>query len=184
MKKEIIKELISTGLYLLGVLIVSLLLIKYVTQRTEVEGTSMDPTLKDGESIMIDKISYRFHDPERYDVIVLKPFADDPKTFYIKRVIALPGETIQILKDGSILINGEKIYEAYGKEMILPDRIGREAEPITMGEDEYFVMGDNRNNSGDSRRVEIGNIKREDIVGRAWLRIWPLNRFGTVNKKK
>lgn len=184
MKKKILKELFETGLYLLGVLLVIMLILTYVGQRTLVDGESMEPTLEDGDNLIVDKLSYRLGDPQRYDIIVLQPFEFDQKTYYIKRIIGMPGETIQIKEDGSIYINGEKLYEAYGKEVIRPETIGRAAEPVTLGEDEYFVMGDNRNSSMDSRSAAVGNISRSQIIGRAWVRIWPLSGFGKVTKEK
>ena len=147
--------------------------------RTEVEGASMENTLHNGDNLIVDKLSYRFHDPERFDIIVF-PFQYQANTYYIKRSIGLPGETVQIMEDGSIYINGEKLEESYGREVIQPETIGRAAEPIVLGEEEYFVMGDNRNNSSDSRTDIVGNIKREDIIGKAWLRIWPLSDFGVL----
>lgn len=182
--KAVVKEVLSTVLYFLGVLVAAILIVKFVVQRTEVEGQSMEPTLYNGENLMVDKLSYRFHDPKRFDVIVLQPFPEDTKTMYIKRIIALPGETIQIKQDGTILINGEKLVESYGKEVIKPEQIGRASQPITLGENEYFVMGDNRNNSGDSRSPAVGNVPRSRIIGKAWIRIWPLNKFGAYEKKK
>ena len=137
----------------------------------------MENTLHNGDNLIVDKLSYRFRDPERFDIIVF-PFQYQANTYYIKRIIGLPGETVQIMEDGSIYINGEKMEESYGREVIQPETIGRAAEPIVLGEDEYFVMGDNRNNSSDSRTDIVGNIKREDIIGKAWLRIWPLSDFG------
>ena len=154
-------------------------MITFVGQRTEVEGASMENTLHNGDNLIVDKLSYRFHDPERFDIIVF-PFQYQANTYYIKRIIGLPGETVQIMEDGSIYINGEKLEESYGREVIQPETIGRAAEPIVLGEDEYFVMGDNRNNSSDSRTDIVGNIKREDIIGKAWLRIWPLSDFGVL----
>ena len=112
--------------------------------------------------------------------VLIFPFQYQANTYYIKRIIGLPGETVQIMEDGSIYINGEKLEESYGREVIQPETIGRAAEPIVLGEDEYFVMGDNRNNSSDSRTDIVGNIKREDIIGKAWLRIWPLSDFGVL----
>ena len=100
------------------------------------------------------------------------------KEYYIKRIIGLPGETVQIDENGNIYINGELLEENYGAETI--QNPGRAAKPITLGDDEYFVMGDNRNNSKDSRSEEVGNVKRSQIIGRAWLRIWPLNKFGLL----
>ncbi len=172
-----LKEILSTSVYLLGVLIATLLLVTYVGQRTKVIGESMEPMLNDGDNLIVDKISYRFQDPKRYDIIVF-PFRYKEKTYYIKRIIALPGETVYIDENGSIYIDGEILEESYGKEVILDP--GRAYEPITLGEDEYFVMGDNRNNSSDSRDPVVGNIHRDELIGKAWMRIWPLNKIGMI----
>lgn len=177
--KKVMKEMISTLLYLLAVLCLTWGIIHFVGQRTEVEGSSMETTLSDGDNLIVDKISYRFHDPERFDIIVF-PFKYKENTFYIKRIIGLPGETVQIDEQGNIYINGEKLVESYGKEVIRPENVGIAAEPIVLGEDEYFVMGDNRNNSSDSRTEIVGNIHRDEIIGRAWIRIWPLPKFGVL----
>ncbi|MBQ9489816.1 MAG: signal peptidase I [Lachnospiraceae bacterium] len=182
--KDIVKEVINTILYFAGVLLAAILIVMFVVQRTQVDGESMEPTLYNGENLMVDKLSYRFREPKRFEIIVLQPFENDKKTLYIKRIIGLPGETIQIEEDGTILINGEKLYEGYGKEVIQADKRGRAAQEVKLGEDEYFVMGDNRNNSGDSREKQIGNIHKSQIIGRAWIRIWPLNKIGGVQKKK
>jgi signal peptidase I len=173
------RELLNTAIYLLCVLGAVWLVITFVGQRTEVEGASMENTLHNGDNLIVDKLSYRFHDPERFDIIVF-PFQFQDNTYYIKRIIGLPGETVQIMDDGSIYINGEKQEENYGMEVIKPETIGRAAEPIELGDDEYFVMGDNRNNSSDSRTDMVGNIKRENIIGKAWLRIWPVSDFGIL----
>lgn len=176
---RIMRELLNTAIYLLCVLGAVWLVITFVGQRTEVEGASMENTLHNGDNLIVDKLSYRFHDPERFDIIVF-PFQFQDNTYYIKRIIGLPGETVQIMDDGSIYINGEKLEENYGMEVIKPETIGRAAEPIELGDDEYFVMGDNRNNSSDSRTDMVGNIKRENIIGKAWLRIWPVSDFGVL----
>ena len=176
---KVMKEFLNTAIYLLCVLGAVWLVITFVGQRTEVEGASMENTLHNGDNLIVDKLSYRFRDPERFDIIVF-PFQYQTNTYYIKRIIGLPGETVQIMEDGSIYINGEKMEESYGREVIQPETIGRAAEPIVLGEDEYFVMGDNRNNSSDSRTDIVGNIKREDIIGKAGLRIWPLSDFGVL----
>ena len=173
------RELLNTAIYLLCVLGAVWLVITFVGQRTEVEGASMEYTLHNGDNLIVDKLSYRFHDPERFDIIVF-PFQFQDNTYYIKRIIGLPGETVQIMDDGSIYINGEKLEENYGMEVIKPETIGRAAEPIELGDDEYFVMGDNRNGSSDSRTDMVGNIKRENIIGKAWLRIWPVSDFGIL----
>ena len=176
---RIMRELLNTAIYLLCVLGAVWLVITFVGQRTEVEGASMENTLHNGDNLIVDKLSYRFHDPERFDIIVF-PFQCQDNTYYIKRIIGLPGETVQIMDDGSIYINGEKLEENYGMEVIKPETIGRAAEPIELGDDEYFVMGDNRNNSSDSRTDMVGNITRENIIGKAWLRIWPVSDFGVL----
>ena len=180
---RIMRELLNTAIYLLCVLGAVWLVITFVGQRTEVEGASMENTLHNGDNLIVDKLSYRFHDPERFDIIVF-PFQFQDNTYYIKRIIGLPGETVQIMDDGSIYINGEKLEENYGMEVIKPETIGRAAEPIELGDDEYFVMGDNRNNSSDSRTDMVGNIKRENIIGKAWLRIWPVSDFGILQHQK
>ena len=176
---RLMRELLNTAIYLLCVLGAVWLVITFVGQRTEVEGASMENTLHNGDNLIVDKLSYRFHDPERFDIIVF-PFQFQDNTYYIKRIIGLPGETVQIMDDGSIYINGEKLEENYGMEVIKPETIGRAAEPIELGDDEYFVMGDNRNNSSDSRTDMVGNITRENIIGKAWLRIWPVSDFGVL----
>ena len=171
------KEILSTSIYLLVVLCAAYLIITYVGQRTQVSGSSMETTLSDGDNLLVDKITYRFSEPKRFDIIVF-PFQYDTDTYYIKRIIGMPGETVQIDYDGNIYINGSLLEESYGREVI--QNPGRAAEPITLGEDEYFVMGDNRNNSSDSRDPSVGNIHRKDIIGRALVRIWPFSKFGVL----
>lgn len=173
------REMISTLLYLLIVLCITYVVIHYVGQRTEVWGASMESTLSHGDNLIVDKITYRFRDPQRFDIIVF-PFQYEENTYYIKRIIGLPGETVQIGLDGTIYIDGEALEENYGREVIKPENVGIAIEPVVLEEDEYFVMGDNRNNSSDSRTEVVGNIHRDDIIGRAWLRIWPLSEIGIL----
>ena len=172
-----LKELLSMLIYIGVVLGVTFLIITFVGQRTHVSGESMENTLDNGDQLIVDKITYRFQDPERFDIIVF-PFHYKENTYYIKRIIGLPGETVQIA-DGTIYINGEVLEESYGREVMQDPGIA--AEPITLGEDEYFVLGDNRNQSSDSRDPSVGLIHRDEIIGRAWLRIWPLDSFGILN---
>jgi len=176
---KVMREMISTLLYLLIVLCITYFVIHYVGQRTEVWGASMESTLNDGDNLIVDKITYRFRDPQRFDIIVF-PFQYEEDTYYIKRIIGLPGETVQIDLDGTIYINGEELEENYGREIIRPENVGIAIQPVALGEDEYFVMGDNRNNSSDSRTEVVGNIHRDDIIGRAWMRIWPLSEIGIL----
>lgn len=176
---KFMREMISTLLYILMVLGVAWLLVNFVGQRTEVDGGSMEPTLSDGDHLIVDKLSYRLHEPERFDIIVF-PFQYEENTYYIKRIIGLPGETVQIDEKGNIYIDGKILEESYGREIIQENRRGLAAEPVKLGEDEYFVMGDNRNNSTDSRAKAVGNVKRKDIMGKAWLRVWPMSKFAVL----
>ena len=109
--------------------------------------------------------------------MVFYPQGDDTGDYYVKRIIGLPGETVQIL-DGAIYINGEKLDENYGKNSLV--KAGIAAEPLQLGDDEYFVLGDNRLVSKDSRYSSVGLVKRKYIEGKVWLRIWPLEEFGKV----
>ena len=174
------------------VVVVVLVINNVVLINAKIPSESMENTIMTGDRIFGFRLAYGFNmnvfgneiskkwkDPERFDIIVF-PFQYQANTYYIKRIIGLPGETVQIMDDGSIYINGEKLEENYGMEVIKPETIGRAAEPIELGDDEYFVMGDNRNNSSDSRTDMVGNIKRENIIGKAWLRIWPVSDFGIL----
>ena len=180
-KKPLKKRIISASLVCIFVVP------KYVVQRTEVSGPSMENTLHNKDNILVEKLSYRFGDPKRFDIIVFYHF-DDPEIrdkedascydFYVKRIIGLPGETVQIVDD-TIYINGEPLEEHYGKDPITEPGIAD--EPFTLDEDEYFVLGDNRKVSQDSRYEAVGNIAREDIVGKAWFRMYPFSKFGFLN---
>lgn len=178
---DTLKEVLKTSVYLLIVLAIALFIVTFIGQRTIVDGPSMENTLFDKENLIVDKVTYRFKDPKRFDVIVF-PFKQQKRTYYIKRIIGLPGETVYIDENGNIFINDKLLEEDYGKEVI--EYAGRASTPITLGEDEYFVMGDNRNNSSDSRFESVGNIKKKDILGRAWLRVFPISKFGFVKDIK
>lgn len=179
-KKSRVREAIDFILYLAVVAGICYVIVTFVGQRTVVSGTSMIPTLQDGDNLITDKISYRFRDPERYDIIVLR--VESQHENFIKRVIGLPGETVQIV-GGRVYINGELLEsDVYGNELMIS--AGRASQPITLGENEYFVLGDNRNGSKDSRVEEVGNVKRSQIQGKALLRIWPLNKVGFVKNIK
>ena len=174
------KEIINWVVYFVCLLAVVFVINTFVVQRTMVSGDSMYPYLHNKDQLMMDKLSYRIHDPERFDIVVFPVVRDGKEEYYIKRVIGLPGETVQII-DGYVYINGEKLDENYGAEVM--NDAGRAAEPITLGDDEYFVLGDNRNRSDDSRYENVENLKREKIVGRAWVRIWPLDRICVVRHR-
>lgn len=176
---NIFKEVAGMILYILFVVAVVWVIITFVGQRTEVSGNSMNDTLQNGDNLWIDKLTYHFKSPERFDIVVF-PYQDS-SVYYIKRIIGLPGEKIRIDEDGVIYINGTPLEEEYGKETIVPSMIGRASRDIILGEDEYFVMGDNRNDSKDSRFEEVGNIHKDELEGRAVFRIWPLSKFGKID---
>ena len=175
---NVVREILNTIAYLAVVFLLTFLFITFVAQRTEVSGSSMEPTLQDRDSLIVDKVSYRFGDPKRYDIVIF-PYQYGTKQYFIKRVIALPGETVRIDYDGNIYIDDAKLDEQYGAEVIQDP--GRAATEITLGEDEYFVMGDNRNHSMDSRDISVGNIHKNDILGRALIRVFPFSTFGGID---
>ena len=174
---NIVKELLSLIIYIGIVVLLCYFIINFVGCRSRVDGSSMETTLSDGDNLWVDKLSYTFGKPKRFDVII---FNYDEDTTYVKRVIGLPGETVRIDQDGNIYINDQLLKENYGKEKILPSNLGRASQPVLLGEGEYFVLGDNRNNSSDSRWADVGNVQEEDIVGKVVLRIYPFSGFGTV----
>jgi signal peptidase I len=177
-KKKIIAILLDLVIYGLIIYVCLFFVPEYVLQRTQVEGPSMENTLHDDDYLMVEKISYHLDALKRFDIIVFYPYGRDNKEeYFVKRLIGLPGETIQI-KGEDIYINGEVIDENYGKDPITYAGIAE--EPITLGEDEYFVMGDNREISFDSRYEEVGVLSKKNIGGKAVLRVWPLNKFGFI----
>ena len=171
------REILGWIVYIAVILGITYLIITYVGQRTRVSGDSMESTLHSGDNLIVDKLSYHFREPERYEIIVF-PYRYEENTFYIKRIVGLPGDTIQI-KDGYLYIDGERADENYGLERM--NKAGIAADEIKLGEDEYFDLGDNRNGSSDSRDPSVGILKREEIIGRAWVRIWPLNNLGVIS---
>lgn len=170
----VLKFVLSILVCLFTALLLALLITTYVAHHTSVEGSSMEPTIEDGSQLVVEQISYYLHEPERFDVIV---FPNNQGANYIKRIIGLPEETIQI-KDGYVYINDKQLEEDYGKEII--EDSGLAVDKITLKKDEYFVLGDNRNGSIDSRRTDIGAVKREQIKVKAWLCFYPFTKFGTI----
>ena len=183
-------DVIETIMCCLVALAVAYFIVTFVGQRTVVDGESMYNTLEDGDNIIVEKLSYTFGDPERFDIIVF-PHYDETRgeeVYYIKRIIGMPGETIQIV-DGLIYLidengNKEVLQEEYGYYRAgLQMQAGIAASPITIPEGYYFVLGDNRNNSKDSRDATVGLVKGDDIMGRAWLRFYPFENFGFITHK-
>lgn len=145
--------------------------------RSTVVGPSMSPQLEDGDEVLIDRFIYKFVSPKAGDIIAFLPNGNTNTHYYLKRVMAVPGDTVQI-KNGVVFVNGEEISEEVEVERM--EDAGIAASEITLSEDEYFVLGDNRNNSEDSRFANIGNIKENYIIGRAWFVIAPRDKLGFI----
>lgn len=146
-------------------------------QSVTMQESSMEPTLSVGDRYFMDRVTYRLSSPKRGDLIVFRTNASDEAALHIRRVIGLPGETVQIT-EGRILINGETYKE--GRDFPSISNPGMAASPVTLESGEYFVLGDNRNNSEDSRYGDIGKVKKKYIVGKLWFAISPLKKIGFV----
>jgi signal peptidase I len=138
-------------------------------------GQSMEPTIYSGDKVLINTLVYKMKSPDYGDLIVFKPNGNENSHYHIKRVVGLPGDTV-IIKDGRVWIDGELLDETILTEKM--QDAGIADTEVKLGTDEYFVLGDNRNNSEDSRSADIGNVKREDILGKAWFLVTPGDRFG------
>lgn len=175
-KKRNLKSSIFEWVILAIVFLALLFLVpRFVFSRTIVYQESMEDTLMEGDNLFVEKVSRYFTNPKRFDIVIVKIEGEE---HYVKRVIGLPGETVQIV-EGEFAINGEKLTEHYGKEPISDPGIA--GEPVVLGEDEFFVVGDNREVSQDSRSESIGPVSKKQIEGRVLFRVWPLNKFGVVN---
>ncbi|HCL03271.1 MAG TPA: signal peptidase I [Lachnoclostridium phytofermentans] len=173
-RKRIVLEIL---IYIVALYFAAFIVPRYILQRTIVVGDSMETTLQNGENLWVEKISYHFDKLKRFDVIVFYPHGKEDEEYYIKRIIGLPGEKVQIIGE-EIFINGKLLTEDFGKDPIRNPGIA--ADPIFLAEDEYFVLGDNRTVSLDSRYEEVGPVKKENIGGRAIFRLWPINKMGPI----
>ena len=186
-KVNVVKEILKFILYLIIIFAITFFILHFLGQRTRVSGSSMEATLSDGDNLIVEKLTYHFKDPERFDIVVFPyegPGSSDSyfeREYYIKRIIGLPGETVYIDYDGNIFIDGVKLEENYGLQRI--SNPGEAAHQVHLGEDEYFVLGDNRNNSSDSRFVNVGPIHGDKIIGRAWVRIYPFDKMTVLTDK-
>lgn len=161
-KMAILYEVLFWVFGSMAAVFLGIMTVNFVGIKTSIIGSSMEPSLHNGEEVLLNKIVYQFSVPERGDVIAFHPNGDENTHLYVKRIVGLPGETIQI-KQGSVYIDGEM------KVMDTPtEDPGIAAEAIKLSDDEYFVMGDNRDNSEDSRSANIGNVSREMIEGKVW----------------
>lgn len=165
-------ELVKT---VAGAAVLALLIMTFVARAFTVEGNSMLPTLHNGERLMVDKLTYRFREPQRGDIVVFR-YPLDPREHYIKRIVGVPGDVVQVL-DGRVYLNGTPLEEDY----LASPTLGRFG-PVQVPPRHYFVLGDNRNNSEDSRDPRLGFIPRELIEGRAVWRYWPLTRMSLITR--
>ena len=173
---SLLKDAFSTLLSLILMVGFVYFFLGYVGQRVQVEGSSMEDTLQDKDQLIVDCFTYHFlHEPQRFDIVVFR-LKYDPGTFYVKRIIGLPGETV-LIRDSVIYINGKPIEDPYATQSHFP--AGSAQEPVTLGADEFFVMGDNRINSIDSRYA-VGPVKRTQLVGKPFYRIWPFTKRGSL----
>ncbi len=165
------KKVILEVAIVLAAALVIFFLLQTTLQSFVIVERCMEPNFHEGERILVNKVVYNFHEPERGDVIILHP-PFNPDLVYIKRVIALPGDTVEV-KDGAVYINGTRLDEPYA---VTPTYTYPET---TIPEDEYFVLGDNRNNANDSHRG--WTVSGEDIIGKAWITFWPMSEWGVVD---
>ena len=173
----LLKEIgIWTG-EILAVMLIAVVLVLFIGFRIKVVGASMSPTLESGEEILVNRFRYKIFSPKQNDLIVFLPNGNEKSHYYIKRVIACHGDKVQI-KYGVVYVNGKKFDEKVAVANIENPLLAE--NEITVGEDEYFVLGDNRNNSEDSRYASIGNVKKEYIVGKAWFVVSPWGKFGFI----
>lgn len=177
-RKKLVREIIIWVVEILAVIALSYVIVAFGLVRISMIGDSMSPTLNDNEAIIVNKMIYRFSNPKRNDVVVFKQNGNEHSYYNVKRVIGLPGETV-LIKEGKIFINGEMLKEEYTFDEISNGGLAKEA--ITLDSKEYFVLGDNRNASEDSRYANIGMVIKGDIVGKAWFRVKPFDLVSKIN---
>ena len=161
-----------------AVLVLATFVVLFFCDRVTVTGQSMEPTLSASDVVLVNRVQYHFGEPQRLDVIVFEKENNSAVKKYVKRVIGLPGETVQII-DEIIYIDGKPLSAEEGLEHVT--LAGLASDPIVLGSNEYFVLGDNRDSSEDSRFSNIGNVKRAEIQGIVWLRVSPFQKVGKIS---
>ena len=174
---EVIQEVLTWMFRIALVCFLAFVLVWYFGEKVSTIGDSMNPRLENGDITLMNRLVYEVRKPKRGEVIAFRPNGGETSHCYIKRVIGLPGETVSY-EDGRILIDGEAIEENYVTTQI--EDAGLLEEPISLGQDEYFVLGDDRKNSEDSRSANVGNVKQSEIAGKVWIVISPIKHFGFV----
>ena len=171
-KTSVGKELFQWVLVIIGAVILAFLIDTFVIVNAQIPSGSMENTIMTGDRVFGNRLAYKFSDPERFDIIIFK-YPDDESQLFIKRIIGLPGETVEI-HDGNIYINGS---DTPLEDVDIKEPMEGSFGPYTVPEGCYFVMGDNRNNSRDSRYWENTFVSEDAILGKAVLRYWPLNKM-------
>ncbi len=167
MNMALVREIISWIFWIFASMLVAVVTVYCVGMKISVIGASMEPRMYNGQSIFLNRLVYKISDPKAGDVVVFLPNGNEKSHYYVKRVAGVPGDTLQI-KNGVLYVNGEP------QEIYFNDRIAEAGileNELTLEDDEYFVIGDNCNNSEDSRSANIGSIKKEYIIGKAWFKM-------------
>ena len=171
----VVKEVLSWTVEIALTLLIAFTFVYFIGLRTSVVGQSMSKTLNGGDQILVNRFVYKVTDPKTDDIVVFLPNGNEKSHYYVKRVIGCPGDTVQI-KNGTVYVNGKAFDEETDVASI--EDAGLAAGKRSLGSEEYFVLGDNRNNSEDSRYANIGNIKKDYIIGKAWFRVAPFSEIG------
>ena len=174
----LIHEIISWIFWIVMSIILALLVVYCIGMKTSIIGSSMEPSLYNGQEIFLNRLVYKITSPKAGDVVVFLPNGNEKSHYYVRRVVACPGDTVQI-KDGKVYVNGEVYQEKIMVASI--EDAGVASEEIKLGDDEYFVLGDNRNNSEDSRLANIGNVKKSYIIGKAWFYFKSIGNMGFIH---
>ena len=173
----LVREVLSWIVELVVVIGLAYVLVSFFGIRTNVVGQAMEQTLENDDDILVNQFAYIISKPKQGDVIVFLPNGNKKSHYYVRRVVAVPGDTVQI-KDGALYVNDELYKES--TDVASMEDAGIASDAVKLEKDEYFVLGDNRNNSEDSRYANIGNVKRDYIIGKAWFRFSGLGSFGTI----
>ena len=173
---DLLREIASWTFQIAVVCFVAFVLVWYFGKRVNVIGDSMKPELSNGNVALVNRVVYNMSKPKRGDVIAFQPGGNENSHYYIKRIVGLPGETIEI-SDGKIIVDGKAVKERYETTEI--ENVGVLKEPMKLGDNEFFVLGDDRLSSEDSRSADIGNVKRSEIEGKVWFVVSRKN-FGFV----
>ena len=173
----LVREVLSWIVEIVVVIGLAYVLVSFFGIRTNVVCQAMEQTLENDDDILVNKFAYIISKPKQGDVIVFLPNGNKKSHYYVRRVVAVPGDTVQI-KDGALYVNDELYKES--TDVASMEDAGIASDAVKLEKDEYFVLGDNRNNSEDSRYANIGNVKRDYIIGKAWFRFSGFGSFGTI----